>query len=114
MFSLLYGFWEYMFRKEEYRVLILGIDKAGKTTLLEQIKSVYTSLPGLDPEKILPTVGLNVGRVDAYKCQLIFWDLGGQPGASCSLTFVHSDCSCENLDRQLIAVCVPRPTVNLG
>ncbi len=38
MFSLLYGLWEYVFRKEELRVLILGLDKAGKTTLLEKLK----------------------------------------------------------------------------
>jgi stage III sporulation protein SpoIIIAA len=38
MFSLLYGLWEYVFRKEELRVLILGLDKAGKTSLLEKIK----------------------------------------------------------------------------
>ena len=29
MFSLLYGFWEYISRKEELRILILGLDKAG-------------------------------------------------------------------------------------
>jgi ADP-ribosylation factor related protein 1 len=29
MFSLLYGFWEYVSRKEELRILILGLDKAG-------------------------------------------------------------------------------------
>lgn len=38
MFSLLYGLWEYVFRKEELRVLVLGLDKAGKTTLLEKLK----------------------------------------------------------------------------
>ena len=38
MFSLLYGLWEYVFRKEELRALILGLDKAGKTTLLEKLK----------------------------------------------------------------------------
>ena len=38
MFSLLYGLWEYVFRKEELRVLILGLDKAGKTSLLEKLK----------------------------------------------------------------------------
>ena len=39
MFSLLYGLWEYVFRKEELRVLIIGLDKSGKTTLLEKIKA---------------------------------------------------------------------------
>jgi stage III sporulation protein SpoIIIAA len=38
MFSLLYGLWEYIFRKEELRILITGLDKSGKTTLLEKIK----------------------------------------------------------------------------
>ncbi len=40
-----------------------GIDKAGKTTLLERLKTTYGDLPGTDPDKILPTVGLNVGRM---------------------------------------------------
>lgn len=38
MFSLLYGLWEYVWRKEELRILILGLDKAGKTSLLEKVK----------------------------------------------------------------------------
>ena len=37
-------------------------------------------MPGTDPEKILPTVGLNVGRMHAHQAPLIFWDLGGQAG----------------------------------
>lgn len=41
MFSLLYGLWEYVWRKEELRILILGLDKAGKTSLLEKLK-VYS------------------------------------------------------------------------
>lgn len=34
MFSLLYGLWKYLFSKAEFHVLILGIDKAGKTVCL--------------------------------------------------------------------------------
>eukprot|EP00976_Prorocentrum_cordatum_P018752 380201-Prorocentrum_minimum.AAC.3 len=64
----------------EFRVLILGIDKAGKTTLLEKIKSLYTEFEGLSPDKILPTVGLNIGRAEAFNSKLVFWDLGGQTG----------------------------------
>jgi ADP-ribosylation factor related protein 1 len=34
MFSLMSGLWSYMFSKTEFNVLILGIDKAGKTVML--------------------------------------------------------------------------------
>lgn len=80
MFSLLFGLWRYLFSKAEYHVLILGIDKAGKTTLLERVKSIYTDYEGIPPDRIVPTVGLNIGRVEAHKSKLIFWDLGGQLG----------------------------------
>jgi len=29
-------------------------------------------------DKIPPTVGLNIGRMDISNCRVIFWDLGGQ------------------------------------
>lgn len=31
MFSLLYGFWKYFFKKSEFQILIVGVDNAGKT-----------------------------------------------------------------------------------
>ncbi|KAE8736438.1 Chromosome transmission fidelity 8-like protein isoform 1 [Hibiscus syriacus] len=80
MFSLFYGLWKYIFSKTEFHVLILGIDKAGKTTLLEKLKSLYSNLEGLPPDRIVPTVGLNIGRVKVLNTKLVFWDLGGQPG----------------------------------
>lgn len=80
MFSLFYGLFEYLFRRDEYHVLILGLDKAGKTNVLERLKSMYTQVLGLDPGKILPTVGLNVGRIEAFGHHLVIWDLGGQSG----------------------------------
>ncbi|KAL6338486.1 hypothetical protein AAG906_020580 [Vitis piasezkii] len=80
MFTLFYGLWKYLFSKAEFHVLILGIDKAGKTTLLEKLKALYSNLEGLPPDRILPTVGLNIGRVELSNTKLVFWDLGGQPG----------------------------------
>ncbi|KAJ9697635.1 hypothetical protein PVL29_009455 [Vitis rotundifolia] len=80
MFSLFYGLWKYLFNKAEFHVLILGIDKAGKTTLLEKLKALYSNLEGLPPDRIVPTVGLNIGRVELPNTKLVFWDLGGQPG----------------------------------
>ncbi|CAA6668591.1 unnamed protein product [Spirodela intermedia] len=80
MFSLFYGLWKYIFSKTEFHVLILGIDKAGKTTLLEKLKSLYSNSEGLPSDRIVPTVGLNIGRIEVANAKLVFWDLGGQVG----------------------------------
>ncbi|KAH7314444.1 hypothetical protein KP509_21G003200 [Ceratopteris richardii] len=52
----------------------------GLQTLLEKLKTLYSEIEGLPPDRIVPTVGLNIGRAEAYKSKLIFWDLGGQLG----------------------------------
>lgn len=79
MFTLLYGLWKYLFQKDEYFILILGLDNAGKTTYLEQTKTKFTKgYKGISPHKITTTVGLNIGRIDIHGIRLNFWDLGGQ------------------------------------
>ncbi|KAJ3056285.1 ADP-ribosylation factor protein 3 [Rhizophlyctis rosea] len=79
MYTLLSGLYKQYTQKEEYYVIILGLDNAGKTTLLEKIKSIYMGVAGLPPEKIAPTVGLNIGKVDMpNNSRVNFWDLGGQ------------------------------------
>ncbi|KAH9607485.1 hypothetical protein KSS87_019382 [Heliosperma pusillum] len=80
MFSLMYGLWKQISSKTEFHVLILGIDKAGKTTLLEKLKELYSNLEGIPPDRIVPTVGLNIGRIEVANTKLVFWDLGGQLG----------------------------------
>jgi len=69
-----------VFTKDEFRVLILGVDKAGKTTLLEKLKSIYLKGGGLPPDRVVPTVGLNIGCIEDANAKLVFWDLGGQVG----------------------------------
>jgi len=81
MFGLLHGLYLYWFSKKEHYVLILGPDNAGKTTLLERLKVIYgDKKEALPPDRIAPTVGLNIGRLDTGREKLVFWDLGGQSG----------------------------------
>jgi ADP-ribosylation factor related protein 1 len=62
----------------EYSVILLGLDNAGKTTFLEQTKSLF--LPDHpDPKlKTVPTVGQNVSTITLPDMYLKIWDVGGQ------------------------------------
>lgn len=78
MFSLISGLWQYLFRRPSLHILIIGLDHAGKTTLLERIKSELGNTPGLPPDRIPPTVGMNLAKIHFRGAQAVFWDLGGQ------------------------------------
>ena len=56
----------------EVRILILGLDNAGKTTLLKRLLDE-------DVNEVSPTVGFNIKTID-YKGEytITFWDIGGQ------------------------------------
>ncbi|GFZ42703.1 hypothetical protein JCM24511_00420 [Saitozyma sp. JCM 24511] len=78
MYHLFKGLHAYLTRKDEYSVVIIGLDNAGKTTMLEKIKTMYNPTPGMPPEKIGPTVGQNIGKISLPSTTLHFFDLGGQ------------------------------------
>ncbi|CAJ0961631.1 unnamed protein product, partial [Mesorhabditis belari] len=79
MYTLSVGLYEHFFAKHDYYIVIVGLDNAGKTTFLEQIKAKFIRDYGvLRPSKITSTVGLNVGKVEVGQVRLNFWDLGGQ------------------------------------
>lgn len=84
MFTLLSGLIEWAASKEEVRLLVLGLDGAGKTTLLHAARAPPPP-PGAARDapplpKTRPTVGLNVGRLEAAGAAVMLWDLGGAPG----------------------------------
>lgn len=53
------------------RILMLGLDNAGKTTILYKLKLGKTS-------KTVPTVGFNVETVKHKNVSFAVWDCGGQ------------------------------------
>ena len=62
---------ERMFGKKEMRILMLGLDAAGKTTILYKLKlgEVVSSVP---------TIGFNVETVEYKNIKFTVWDVGGQ------------------------------------
>ncbi|KAL4431203.1 hypothetical protein ABPG75_006459 [Micractinium tetrahymenae] len=92
MFSLLSGCFEFMLRKEELHVLVVGLDKAGKTTLLERLKTLYTDVPGLEPSQVVPTVGLNLAHFEALGTPLLCWDVGGAAGLRSIWSKYYGEC----------------------
>merc|ERR1740127_267223 len=57
--------------KKEMRILMLGLDAAGKTTILYKLKlgEVVTTIP---------TIGFNVETVEYKNINFSVWDVGGQ------------------------------------
>lgn len=60
-----------MFGKKAMRILMVGLDAAGKTTILYKLKlgEVVTTIP---------TIGFNVETVEYKNISFTVWDVGGQ------------------------------------
>jgi len=71
MGAVLTKVWQRMVSKEEMRILMLGLDAAGKTTVLYKLKlgEVVTTIP---------TIGFNVESVEYKNISFTVWDVGGQ------------------------------------
>ncbi|MCJ1475526.1 ADP-ribosylation factor protein 3 [Lambiella insularis] len=78
MYHLAKSLYMYATSKEEYSILLLGLDNAGKTTLLSSIKSLYLADHPLIASKTVPTVGQNVSTITLPDMYLKIWDVGGQ------------------------------------
>ncbi|KAI8058565.1 ADP-ribosylation factor-like protein 5B-like protein [Syncephalis plumigaleata] len=63
--------WRLWYSGQKHKIIIIGLDNAGKTTLLYRLllkQTVTTS----------PTIGGNVEEITYKNIQFIMWDLGGQ------------------------------------
>ncbi|KAJ8595055.1 ARF/SAR superfamily [Rhizopogon salebrosus TDB-379] len=58
-------------KEREMRILFLGLDNAGKTTILKKIN-------GEDISSVSPTLGFNIKTFIHRKYTLNIWDVGGQ------------------------------------
>ncbi|KAI9101046.1 ADP-ribosylation factor family-domain-containing protein [Phlyctochytrium arcticum] len=58
-------------KEKEIRILMLGLDNAGKTTILKRIN-------GEDISTISPTLGFNIKTLTHRNFKLNIWDVGGQ------------------------------------
>jgi small GTP-binding protein len=57
--------------KRDARILMIGLDAAGKTSILYQLKMA-------ELVKTIPTIGFNVEMLDYKGLKLTIWDVGGQ------------------------------------
>lgn len=57
--------------KKEKRILLLGLDAAGKTTVLYKLRLGETV-------NTIPTIGFNVETVQYKNIEFTMWDVGGQ------------------------------------
>ena len=58
-------------KERDLRILILGLDNAGKTTVMKRVS-------GEDIHEISPTVGFNIKTLEYKDYNLNLWDVGGQ------------------------------------
>ena len=71
MGGMLTKIWQRFLGKKEMRILMVGLDAAGKTTILYKFKlgEVVTTIP---------TIGFNVETVEYKNISFTVWDVGGQ------------------------------------
>ena len=63
--------WNVLLCKKVVRILMIGLDAAGKTTILYQLKTGETV-------KTIPTIGFNVETLVYKGLNFTVWDVGGQ------------------------------------
>ncbi|KAJ1725917.1 ADP-ribosylation factor-like protein 2 [Coemansia biformis] len=58
-------------KEKEIRILVLGLDNAGKTTIMKRLN-------GESIDTVSPTLGFNITTIEFESYKVNFWDVGGQ------------------------------------
>uniref|UniRef100_A0ACB8FVS9 ADP-ribosylation factor-like protein 5B n=1 Tax=Sphaerodactylus townsendi TaxID=933632 RepID=A0ACB8FVS9_9SAUR len=93
---------QWHFRLAEHKVIIVGLDNAGKTTILYQFlmnEVVHTS----------PTIGSNVEEIVVKNAHFLMWDIGGQESLRSSWNTYYSNTEfiilvVDSIDRERLSV----------
>ena len=63
--------WDSVLGSKNVRILMVGLDAVGKTTIMYKIKMNETV-------KTIPTIGFNVETMEYKRLKITMWDVGGQ------------------------------------
>ncbi|XP_032847647.2 ADP-ribosylation factor-like protein 5B isoform X2 [Tyto alba] len=91
-----------LFGSQEHKVIIVGLDNAGKTTILYQFlmnEVVHTS----------PTIGSNVEEIVVKNTHFLMWDIGGQESLRSSWNTYYSNTEfiilvVDSIDRERLSI----------
>lgn len=92
-----------LFSKQEHKVIIVGLDNAGKTTIIYQFlmnEVVHTS----------PTIGSNVEEIVCKNTHFVMWDIGGQESLRSSWSTYYTNADflimvIDSTDRERLHIC---------
>ncbi|OZJ06746.1 hypothetical protein BZG36_00289 [Bifiguratus adelaidae] len=76
--------WARLFSQEQVKIIIVGLDNAGKTTVLYKLllNEVVTTTP---------TIGSNVEEISYKNIKFLMWDIGGQESLRPSWKTYYAD-----------------------
>lgn len=77
MLSLIAAMSEACFRRPELNVVVVGLDNAGKTAVVDRLKLAFGPSRKVGKLDTKPTMGMNFAKLDIAGCRVTFWDLGG-------------------------------------
>jgi len=104
------------FGRGEARVLVIGLDNSGKTTLIHHLKSDSRDRDGSSPLEVTPTVGFQVEEFRKKNINFTVYDMSGQGRYRNLWEHYYSDCQAiiyvlDSTDR--LRICVAKEELQL-